>query len=101
MTTVTSGTEIIKRHHMMAPIEHGTIGDLTDLVNMVHAAVGSNFDDAARLIPDDENVHLVWDEVVDADYRSDLDNYLSFAGIELEHDLLVRVLESVKKWRAK
>ena len=99
MTRVTGSTEIVKRHHLMTPIENGVFGDLQDLVAMVDNRLPQGVDDRARLIPDDEYVHLVWEEVVDKDYESDLDEWTRFAVHDLDHGTLVQVVDSIKRWR--
>lgn len=101
MTRVTGGTEIIKRHHLMTPIENGVLGDLEDLVVMAQSATGKRSDDAAKIVMDDEHVHVTWEEVVEANYEADLDKWTRFAVHDLDHDILVQVVDSIKKWRAR
>lgn len=98
MTNVTTGTEHILRHHIQVPTPC-VVGDLEQLMDTfnVQGPKGSNMD-RAQVLADDTAVHVVWEEVLDGDVESSLDNFQSWL-IDAYHsnrnDLLMADLDKI------
>lgn len=99
MTNVRSYTEIIKRHHVVAPIEGGVLSDLELAAHWARKGTKSTYDDAARLVPDDENVHIAWDEVIERDYASEIDHFVHWLGSNVESSEYLEITSFIDQWR--